>query len=87
MLYEVITMNAMHDYVIRMTKEQLPPAEAFWSVTLYDLQNGFFIPNDRRKYSVGDNAGMKLDNDGGIAIYIRITSYNVCYTKLLRWYL
>jgi len=63
-------MNAMHDYVIRMTKEQLPPAQAFWSVTLYDLQNGFFIPNDRKKYSVGDNAGMKLDKDGGIAIYI-----------------
>jgi hypothetical protein len=33
--------NAMHDYVIHMTKEQLPPAKAFWSVTLYDLKNGF----------------------------------------------
>jgi hypothetical protein len=63
-------LNAMNDYVIRMTKEQLPPAKAFWSVTLYDFQNGFFIPNDRKKYSVGDNAGMKLDKDGGIEIYI-----------------
>jgi hypothetical protein len=63
-------LNAMNDYVIRMTKEQLPPAKAFWSVTLYDMQNGFFIPNDRKKYSVGDNAGMKLNKDGGIEIYI-----------------
>jgi len=63
-------MNAMNDYVIRMSKEDLPPAKAFWSVTLYDLQNGFFIPNDRKKYSVGENAGMKLDKDGGIAIFI-----------------
>ncbi|HAY39603.1 MAG TPA: hypothetical protein DCY53_09865 [Desulfobacteraceae bacterium] len=63
-------LNAMHDYVIRMTKEQLPPAKAFWSVTLYDLKNGFFIPNDRKKYSVGDNAGMKLNKDGGIEIYV-----------------
>jgi hypothetical protein len=63
-------LNAMHDYIIRMTKEQLPPAKAFWSVTLYDLKNGFFIPNDRKKYSVGDNAGMKLNKDGGIEIYI-----------------
>jgi len=62
--------NAMHDYVIRMTKEQLPPAEAFWSATLYDLQNGFFIPNDRKKYSVGENGGMKLNKEGGIEIYI-----------------
>jgi hypothetical protein len=63
-------MNAMNDYVIRMTKEQLPPAKAFWSVTLYDMQNGFFIPNERKKYSVGENAGMKLNKDGGIDIYI-----------------
>ena len=63
-------MNAMHDYVIHFTKEQLPPAEAFWSVTLYDMANGFFIPNDRKKYSVGENAGMKLNKDGGIDIYI-----------------
>jgi hypothetical protein len=60
----------MHDYVIRMTKKELPPAQAFWSVTLYDTQNGFFIPNERKKYSVGENAGMKLNKDGGIDIYI-----------------
>ncbi len=63
-------MNAMNDYVIRMKKEELPPATAFWSATLYDTENGFFIPNERKKYSVGENGGMKLDADGGIAIYI-----------------
>ena len=55
-------MNAMHDY--------LPPTDAFWSTTLYDLEQGFFIPNDRFKYSVGENAGYKLDEDGGIRIVI-----------------
>jgi len=63
-------MNAMNDYVIRMSKDELPPAQAFWSVTLYDSENGFFIPNDRKKYSVGENAGMRLNRDGGIEIYI-----------------
>ncbi|MDH4245250.1 MAG: DUF1214 domain-containing protein [Nitrospira sp.] len=63
-------MNAMHDYVIRMAAKDLPPAKTFWSVTLYDLKNGFFIPNERKKYSVGENAGMKLNKDGGIEIYI-----------------
>jgi len=63
-------MNARYDYVIRMSAKDLPPAGAFWSITLYDAKNGFFIPNDRKKYSVGENAGMKLDKDGGIAIYI-----------------
>jgi len=66
-------MNAMHDYVIRMSAEELPPAQAFWSVTLYDLNNGFFIPNERKKYSVGENGGMKLNDQGGIEIYIAAT--------------
>jgi len=63
-------MNANNDYVIRMTADELPPAQAFWSFTLYDTKNGFFIPNDRKKYSVGENGGMKLNEDGGIEIYI-----------------
>jgi hypothetical protein len=63
-------MNANHDYVIRMKADELPPAGAFWSLTLYDTKNGFFMPNDRKKYSVGENGGMKLDTDGGIDIYL-----------------
>jgi len=54
-------MNAQYDYVIRMTKDELP---------LYDAVNGFFIPNEHKKYSVGENGGMKLNDEGGIEIYI-----------------
>jgi hypothetical protein len=63
-------MNAQHDYVIRMTKDELPPAIAFWSLTLYDAKEGFFIPNKEKKYSVGENAGMKLNSKGGIEVYV-----------------
>ena len=63
-------MNAQYDYVIRMSKEEMPPANAFWSFTLYDTENGFFIPNDRKKYNVSENTGMKLNEDGGIEIYV-----------------
>ena len=66
-------MDSMHDYVLRMSKDELPPATAFWSLTLYDLKDGFFIPNDRKKYSVGENAGFKLNADGGIEIYVSAT--------------
>ena len=63
-------LNAQNDYVIRMSKEEMPPATAFWSVTLYDAKNGFFIPNDQKKYSVGENAGFELDDQGGIEIHV-----------------
>jgi hypothetical protein len=65
-----LPMNALHDYVIHMSEDELPPANAFWSFTLYDAEKGFFIPNERKKYSVGENAGRKLNEDGGIDIYI-----------------
>ena len=63
-------MNASHDYVIRMPADNMPPARAFWSFTLYDSQNGFFLPNDQKKYSVGENGGMKLNEEGGIEVYV-----------------
>jgi hypothetical protein len=55
---------------LKISKDEMPPAKAFWSLTLYDSANGFFIPNDRKKYSVGENGGMKLDEEGGIEIYV-----------------
>jgi len=63
-------MNAKNDYILKMSKDELPPATAFWSLTLYDQANGFFIPNDQMKYSVGENAGFKLNAEGGIEIVI-----------------
>lgn len=66
-------INAKAHYVIRMTKDQLPPAKAFWSATLYDAKRGLFIPNEYHKYSVGENGGMKLDENGGIQIHVAPT--------------
>jgi hypothetical protein len=63
-------LNASNDYVIRMAADEMPPTEVFWSLTLYDRDNGFFIPNDHKKYSVGENAGMMLDENGGIEVYV-----------------
>ncbi|MBK5517256.1 DUF1214 domain-containing protein [Pseudomonas sp. TH10] len=60
-------------YLVRMTKDQLPPARAFWSVTVYDSKHGLFIPNEFYKYSVGENGGVKLNAQGGVDIHIAPT--------------
>lgn len=65
-----VPMNALNDYVIHIAKDDMPPANGFWSFTLYDAANGYFIPNDQKKYSVGENSGYKLNVEGGIDIYI-----------------
>ncbi len=63
-------MNSQYDYVLRMIKEQMPPVKAFWSAALYDTKYVYFIPNDHKKYIVGENGEMKHDGNVGIAIYI-----------------
>jgi hypothetical protein len=40
------------------------------ALTLYDGERYLFIPNEQKKYSVGENSGMKLDASGGIEIHV-----------------
>jgi len=63
-------LDGAHRYTLVFAPDQLPAVNSFWSATLYDLENGFFIPNNHKKYSVGENAGFKLDEKGGIRIVI-----------------
>ncbi len=57
--------NALHDYSLHISKDELPPAKA-WSVTLYDLKNGLLVPNDKNKHSTG----IKENVEGDIEIFI-----------------
>ncbi len=57
--------NALHDYSLHISKDELPPAKA-WSVTLYDLKNGLLVPNDKNKHSTGIKENVK----GDIEIFI-----------------
>jgi hypothetical protein len=59
-----------HIQAMFQPKGQISQEVLTFQSVLYDIENGFFIPNDREKYSVGANAGMQLDDDGGIAIYV-----------------
>jgi hypothetical protein len=57
--------------MIHFSKEALPPAKFFWSVTLYTLPDRFLYANDLKRYSIGDRTpGLKYDADGGLTLYI-----------------
>jgi hypothetical protein len=59
--------------VLRFKKEELPPVDAFWSVTLYD-KDGFPVPNDIKRQALGDRDEMKYGDDGSLEIYVQATS-------------
>lgn len=58
-------------YELRFAGKNLPPVDAFWSLTAY-TQDMNLIPNDAQRYSVGDRTpGLIRDPDGGVTIYLQ----------------
>lgn len=58
-------------YVVRFkSKKDLPPADGFWSLTMYDDQY-FFIPNALNRYTVSQRNKLKTNPDGSIDLYLQ----------------
>jgi hypothetical protein len=57
-------------YVLHFDKDKLPPASAFWSVTLYD-KDGFQAPNALNRFALGDRDKLKFNADGSLDIFIQ----------------
>jgi hypothetical protein len=57
-------------YVMRFAKSELPPVEAFWSLTMYD-EEGFQIPNELNRFAIGDRDNLKFGKDGSLELYIQ----------------
>lgn len=60
-----------NDYVIRFaSKDDLPPASGFWSLTMYD-SGYFFIPNPLNRYTLSERNQLKTNADGSIDLYLQ----------------
>jgi hypothetical protein len=57
-------------YVLHFDKGKLPPANAFWSITLYD-KDGFQAPNAINRFALGDRDKFQFNADGSLDIYIQ----------------
>ncbi len=56
---------------VNFPKDQTPPVDGFWSLTLYD-EHHFFVPNDIKRYSLGTkNKTLKTNPDGSLTIYVQ----------------
>jgi len=63
-------LSGKNRYIIRFEKGDQPKVNAFWSVTMYNLQYNL-VANPINRYSLGDRSGMKADNDGTVTMYIQ----------------
>ncbi|UPJ58441.1 DUF1254 domain-containing protein [Bradyrhizobium sp. 192] len=62
--------NGANKYVMHYPKGQLPPAEGFWSLTMYD-SSYFFVNNPLNRYSISAREKLKSNPDGSTDLYIQ----------------
>ncbi|MGH6680514.1 MAG: DUF1254 domain-containing protein [Bradyrhizobium sp.] len=65
--------GSRHDYALTFARDQLPPVNAFWSLTMYGAGSRSPIANPIRREFVNSSMlpTMKRDSDGGLTIYIQ----------------
>ena len=66
-------LNGQHEYVLTFPAGQLPPNEAFWSLTMTDVA-GYMVKNSINRSSVGSRSGLAPNADGSIDIYLQHTA-------------
>ena len=64
-------LSGQRDYVLHFPEGQLPPNDAFWSLTMTDVV-GFMVSNPINRSSVGSR--LVPNADGSIDIYLRRTA-------------
>ncbi len=63
-------LNGAHCY--RITFTELPPVEAFWSLTMYDVPNYYLVANPIDRYSIGDRTpGLRYDDNGALTLWLQ----------------
>jgi len=62
-----------HRYTVWFSAGQLPPAQAFWSLTMYDLPGQFLLANPLNRYLINSPMlpNLKRDAVGGLTIYLQ----------------
>ena len=65
-------LNGAHKYTLTWAKGQTPPVNAFWSITMYMIDNGWwFVPNKLNKFTVSPRNHLKANKDGSIKLYFQ----------------
>lgn len=63
-------IEAQNNYVLHFKKEELPPVNAFWSLTLYD-KDGFQCANSLNRFAISSWMPLVKNSDGSLDIYVQ----------------
>ncbi|MBT8160565.1 MULTISPECIES: DUF1214 domain-containing protein [Arthrobacter] len=63
-------LSGNQEYVLRFPAGQLPPNDAFWSLTVTDMV-GYMVDNPINRSSIDDGSELVENSDGSIDIYLQ----------------
>jgi hypothetical protein len=63
-------LDGANKYTIHFEKGAMPPADAFWSITLYD-KDGFQVANSLNRFAVSSWMPFKYNDDGALILYLQ----------------
>lgn len=65
--------GSKHNYQLTFAKGQLPPVNAFWSLTMYELPASLLVANDINRYLINSTMldQLKVAEDGSITLYLQ----------------
>ena len=63
-------LDGANKYTIHFDKATIPPANAFWSITLYD-QDGFQVANSLNRFAVSSWMPFQYSSDGSLDLYFQ----------------
>jgi hypothetical protein len=66
-------LTGASDYTLHFTSGQLPPVNAFWSLTMYKMPESLLVANPINRYLINSPmlSDLKKDADGGLTIYVQ----------------
>jgi hypothetical protein len=66
-------LTGANTYTYRFDKDKLPPVNAFWSLTMYELPKSLLVANPMNRYLINSPMLSSLikDPDGGITLYLQ----------------
>lgn len=66
-------LHGTNCYTVRFGPGQLPPVNAFWSLTMYELPASLLTQNPLNRYLINSTMEQRLirDDDGGVTLYVQ----------------
>ena len=63
-------LNGLNKYALHFAKDEIPPMNGFWSITLYD-KDGYPTINALDRNALGDHDNLECNADGSLDLYFQ----------------